>query len=104
MLSNISHLSASKPAHSCTDIAGITMGSKALILVTMLALACAANAAEQMTTGQQLQNEGMLCSFHLSTLVVVTTVIPLCLKVSIRGSERQTTTYTGPIPAQDGMC
>ena len=39
------------------------MVSKALILVTMVAMACAANAAEQMTTTQQLQNEGVLwCS------------------------------------------
>ncbi len=36
------------------------MGSKALILIAMVSLACAANAAEQMSTMEQLQNEGML--------------------------------------------
>ena len=41
------------------------MGSKALILIAMVSLACAASAAEQMTTMEQLQNEGMLRLVHL---------------------------------------
>ena len=45
------------------------MGAKALILISMVALACAANAAEEMTAVQQLQNEGSLsaiiCSYPL---------------------------------------
>ena len=49
----------------------ITMGYKALILISMVAMACAANAAEQMTTTQQLQNEGMLpCILSMSLLCV----------------------------------
>ena len=43
------------------------MGSKALILIAMVSLACAASAAEQMTTMEQLQNEGMLRLVHLPT-------------------------------------
>ena len=37
----------------------IKMGAKAIFLITLVALACAANAAEEMTTMQQLQNEGI---------------------------------------------
>ena len=37
----------------------IKMGAKAAFLITLVALACAANAAEEMTTMQQLQNEGI---------------------------------------------
>ena len=37
----------------------INMGAKAIFLITMVALACAANAAEEMTAMQQLQNEGI---------------------------------------------
>lgn len=37
----------------------VGMGAKAICLITMIALACAANAAEEMTTMQQLQNEGI---------------------------------------------
>ena len=59
------------------------MGSKALILIAMVSLACAANAAEQMSTMEQLQNEGMLPfvhlppDHHLQSLMLMTSVIIL---------------------------
>jgi hypothetical protein len=46
------------------------MGAKAIFLITLVALACAASAAEEMTTMQQLQNEGIgLSAAYSSTFM-----------------------------------